>query len=113
MEFCEDIIDVVVGCYSIQVDEKRIILVCLIEICVLLRDGQVERIIEIKDWGMCYVYRVLDGIIFYINKMVLVSVKGNVKEMQYLDKELWFFCGFIVDKEVNYYVCGMDFNNIY
>lgn len=30
---------------------------------------------------MCYVYRVLDGIIFYINKMVFVSVKGNVKEM--------------------------------
>lgn len=113
MELREDTIDVVAGCHSIQVDEKRITLACSTEVRVLLRDGQVERIIEIKDRGTRYAYRAPDGTISYTNKMTLVSLKGNVKEMQYSDKELRSPRGFTVDKETNYYICGMDSNNIH
>lgn len=113
MELSEEKMETIAGCHSIQVEENRMTLACSTEVRVMSKDGQVERIIEIKDRGTRYAYWDSDGAIAYTNKKALVSMKGNAEIMQYSDKDLRSPRGFAVDREGNYYICGMDSNNIH
>jgi hypothetical protein len=113
MELCENKIETIAGCHNIQVAEDKITIACSTEVRILSREGVVQRIIDIKDRGTRYALRASDGMVSFTNKMSLVRMEGTTEIMQYSDKDLRSPRGFAQDKEGNFYICGMDSNNVH
>ncbi|XP_061180278.1 uncharacterized protein LOC133188809 [Saccostrea echinata] len=113
MELRENALETIAGCHSIQVEDDKLTIACSTEVRVASKEGKVEKIIQIKDRGTRYAHRTSDGTFSYTNKSALVCIKDNAEVMHYSDKELRSPRGFAVDREGNFYICGMDSNNIH
>lgn len=113
MELCENTIETIAGCHNIQVAEEKITIACSTEVRILSKEGVLERVIDIKDRGTRYAHRASNGTVSFTNKVSLVSTKDNTEIMQYSDKDLRSPRGFAEDKEGNFYICGMDSNNVH
>ncbi|XP_069114766.1 LOW QUALITY PROTEIN: tripartite motif-containing protein 2-like [Argopecten irradians] len=106
-------VEVGVGCHGIQLTEEILVTACSNEIRVIGLDGILQSTHPLEERGTRYAMAHKDNFV-YTDKVGLTS-KGlsGVSVFKYRHRELRSPRGFTRDHEGNFYICGMDSNNVH